>query len=188
MSHITEHPTLTHRGTAASDGFLDTKSPVYEEKGAAFVEHVPVDETDMKETALHTDVGDVSQDVRAIDLGADGKERPIETASDYALRLLSLEDDTTLPVFTFRMWFLGLGLSCFGAVLGQLFYFRPQTISVSQLFLQVRLLSDSYVSSMDTDKAIRSSATSSVACLSASFPARESRVWFGRRTLLSGGS
>ncbi|KAF8801508.1 oligopeptide transporter [Phlegmacium glaucopus] len=26
------------------------------------------------------------------------------------------------------MWFLSLGLSCFGAVLGQIFYFRPQTI------------------------------------------------------------
>lgn len=60
---------------------------------------------------------------------------------------------------TFRAWFLGLGLSCFGAVLGQIFvrrlarlytfahrtesllclsqYFRPQTISVSQLFLQI---------------------------------------------------
>ena len=44
-----------------------------------------------------------------------------ETDSDYALRLLSLEDDPTLPIFTFRMWFLSLGLSCFGAVLGQIF-------------------------------------------------------------------
>jgi predicted outer membrane lipoprotein len=44
-----------------------------------------------------------------------------ETAEDYSLRLLSLEDDPTLPVFTFRMWILGLGLACFGAVLGQLF-------------------------------------------------------------------
>jgi hypothetical protein len=54
------------------------------------------------------------------------------------------------------MWFLALGLSCFGAVLGQIFvsipsihlsacfsyppsvqYFRPQTVSVSQLFLQI---------------------------------------------------
>ncbi|KAF8155420.1 oligopeptide transporter [Crassisporium funariophilum] len=34
------------------------------------------------------------------------------------------------------MWFLSLGLSCFGAVLGQIFYFRPQTVTVSQLFLQ----------------------------------------------------
>ncbi|KJA14222.1 hypothetical protein HYPSUDRAFT_150665 [Hypholoma sublateritium FD-334 SS-4] len=34
------------------------------------------------------------------------------------------------------MWFLSLGLSCFAAVLGQIFYFRPQTVSVSRLFLQ----------------------------------------------------
>ncbi|KAH8114070.1 peptide transporter MTD1 [Phellopilus nigrolimitatus] len=67
----------------------------------------------------------------------DGKERPIETDVDVVTRLISLEDDPTLPILTFRMWFLGLGLSCFGAVLGQIFYFRPQTVSVSQLFLQI---------------------------------------------------
>ena len=85
--------------------------------------------------------GDVYEDSRAIDLGVDGKERPIgrsttvksnpqrkiiltfyaETDIDIATRLISLEDDPSLPAFTFRLWFLGLGLSCFGAVLGQIF-------------------------------------------------------------------
>ena len=85
--------------------------------------------------------GDVYEDSRAIDLGVDGKERPIgrsttvkfypqmriiltfyaETDIDVATRLISLEDDPSLPAFTFRLWFLGLGLSCFGAVLGQIF-------------------------------------------------------------------
>ncbi|KAJ7132712.1 peptide transporter MTD1 [Mycena filopes] len=82
-------------------------------------------------------VAEVYDDLRAIDLDDNGKERPIVTDVDVATRLISLEDDPTLPAFTFRMWFLGLGLSCFGAVLGQIFYFRPQTISVSQLFLQI---------------------------------------------------
>ncbi|KAF6763837.1 peptide transporter MTD1 [Ephemerocybe angulata] len=59
-------------------------------------------------------------------------KRPIETDIDVATRLISLEDDPTLPCFTFRMWFLGLGLSCFGAVLGQIF-----TVFVSQLFIQI---------------------------------------------------
>ncbi|KAJ7484920.1 peptide transporter MTD1 [Mycena galericulata] len=81
--------------------------------------------------------GEVYDDLREIDLDENGKERPIVTDVDVATRLISLEDDPTLPAFTFRMWFLGLGLSCFGAVLGQIFYFRPQTISVSQLFLQI---------------------------------------------------
>ncbi|KAJ7764345.1 OPT oligopeptide transporter protein-domain-containing protein [Mycena metata] len=82
-------------------------------------------------------VAEVYDDLRAVDLDDEGKERPIVTDVDVATRLISLEDDPTLPAFTFRMWFLGLGLSCFGAVLGQIFYFRPQTISVSQLFLQI---------------------------------------------------
>ncbi|KAI0365212.1 OPT oligopeptide transporter [Pilatotrama ljubarskyi] len=84
-----------------------------------------------------TDIGDVSEDVRAIDLDASGHERPIETEQDYALRLVSLDDDPSQPVHTFRTWFLGLGLACFAAVLGELFYFRPQTVQVSGLFLQV---------------------------------------------------
>ncbi|GAA6013368.1 hypothetical protein JCM10207_000871 [Rhodosporidiobolus poonsookiae] len=68
---------------------------------------------------------------------ANGKERPIETAEDIATRCISLEDDPTLPIHTLRMYILGLGLTCFAAVLGQIFYFRPQTVYVSQLFLQV---------------------------------------------------
>ncbi|TFK37217.1 peptide transporter MTD1 [Crucibulum laeve] len=86
-------------------------------------------------TSVHD--GGVYDDLREIDMGVDGKERPIETDIDVATRLISLDDDPTLPAFTFRMWFLGLGLSCFGAVLGQIFYFRPQTVFVSQLFLQI---------------------------------------------------
>ncbi|ESK86284.1 oligopeptide transporter [Moniliophthora roreri MCA 2997] len=81
--------------------------------------------------------GEVHDDIRVIDLGEDGKERPITTDVDVATRLISLEDDPALPCFTFRMWHLGVGLSCFGAVLGRIFYFRPQTIFVSSLFLQV---------------------------------------------------
>ncbi|KAF5365456.1 hypothetical protein D9758_010828 [Tetrapyrgos nigripes] len=85
-----------------------------------------------------TDVGEVfAEGPRLIDLGENGKERPIETDADYSMRLISLEDDPSLRISTFRMWFLGLGLACFGAVLGQIFYFRPQTIAVSSLFLQI---------------------------------------------------
>ncbi|KAG7087147.1 hypothetical protein E1B28_013127 [Marasmius oreades] len=81
--------------------------------------------------------GEVFADARIIDLDDNGKERPITTDVDVATRLISLEDDPTLPCFTFRMWILGIGLSCFGAVLGQIFYFRPQTVYVSPLFLQI---------------------------------------------------
>ena len=49
-----------------------------------------------------------------------------------ATRLVALEDDPTLPVFTFQMWFLGIGLSCFSAVLGQIFVVTEFLVSVSQ--------------------------------------------------------
>ncbi|KAG6898080.1 hypothetical protein C0992_006000 [Termitomyces sp. T32_za158] len=87
--------------------------------------------------------GDVYDDLRVIDMDENGKERPIETDIDIATRLISLEDEPTLPAFTFRMWFLGLGLACFGSVLGQIFvgsslhHPMPQTVYVSQLFIQI---------------------------------------------------
>lgn len=70
-------------------------------------------------------------------LDDEGKEKVLQTAEDFSTRLISLDDDPTMPVHTFRTWFTGLGLSAFGAVLGMLFQFRPQVILVSALFLQL---------------------------------------------------
>jgi hypothetical protein len=64
MADIHEQPQLHHRAMTYSS---------VDEKGS------PTDEKklDIKEEVLVHEVGDVSEDVRAIDLGADGKERPI---------------------------------------------------------------------------------------------------------------
>ncbi|KAE9392770.1 OPT superfamily oligopeptide transporter [Gymnopus androsaceus JB14] len=110
---------------------METDNDLSHEKG-------PVDDEKQNDRSnVEVETADVFDDTRVIDLGQDGKERPIETDMDVATRLISLEDDPTLPTWTFRMWILGLALSCFGAVLGQIFYFRPQTVFVSQLFLQI---------------------------------------------------
>ncbi|PCH41996.1 peptide transporter MTD1 [Wolfiporia cocos MD-104 SS10] len=66
-----------------------------------------------------------------------GRERVLSTAADFSRALVSTADDPTLPIHTFRMWFTGVGLAVFGAVLGMLFQFRPQVITVSALFLQL---------------------------------------------------
>ncbi|KAJ3522101.1 hypothetical protein NM688_g8924 [Phlebia brevispora] len=121
MATIATTPILEKdRKEGSVDSIMDEKLPMDDKESGEF--H-PDGLIDLKAVALSDDVGDVFDNVRAIDLGADGKERPIETDSDYALRLISLEDDPSLPIFTFRMWFLALGLSCFGAVLGQIFIF-----------------------------------------------------------------
>jgi hypothetical protein len=86
------------------------------------------------------DKEDVAYDVvedQAPPYDDNGKERVLSTAADFAVALCSLDDDPSMPIHTFRMWFIGLGLAVFGAVLGMLFQFRPQVISVSALFLQL---------------------------------------------------
>ncbi|SCV71209.1 BQ2448_2797 [Microbotryum intermedium] len=99
--------------------------------GAEFKKAIPA-------AAHHVAAPDAAvADLDPRNLLANGKERPIETAEDISTRCISLEDDPTLIVHTLRMWVIGLGLTCFAAVLGQIFYFRPQTVFVSQLFLQV---------------------------------------------------
>lgn len=50
-----------------------------------------------------------------------GKEKVLETAEDFSRALVSSDDDPNLIIHTFRMWFTGVGLAVFGAVLGMLF-------------------------------------------------------------------
>ncbi|KAI4843790.1 OPT superfamily oligopeptide transporter, partial [Aureobasidium sp. EXF-8845] len=61
----------------------------------------------------------------------------VETAEDIVNQVLTVEDDPTLNPWTFRMFFLGFGLSIFASVLQEIFYFKPQTIYVSSVFLCV---------------------------------------------------
>ncbi|KAE9400851.1 OPT oligopeptide transporter [Gymnopus androsaceus JB14] len=70
---------------------------------------------------------------------ADDQEYLVQDAHDIAIKVLSTRDDYELPVVTFRMLFLGLGFSAFGSVLAQLYYFKPQTLTVSQGFLLIML-------------------------------------------------
>ncbi|KIY66394.1 OPT superfamily oligopeptide transporter [Cylindrobasidium torrendii FP15055 ss-10] len=67
------------------------------------------------------------------------EEYRVENGHDVAIKVLSTRDDYELPVVTFRMIFLGLGFSAFGSVLAQLYYFKPQTLSVSQGFLLIMI-------------------------------------------------
>ncbi|KAK7694019.1 hypothetical protein QCA50_003595 [Cerrena zonata] len=65
------------------------------------------------------------------------EEYLVQNAHDVAIKVLSTRDDPHLQAVTFRTLFLGLGFSAFGAVLAQIYYFKPQTLSVSTLFLLV---------------------------------------------------
>ncbi|KIW00506.1 OPT family small oligopeptide transporter [Verruconis gallopava] len=63
--------------------------------------------------------------------------RVVDTAEEITTAVLHVEDDPTLNPWTFRTVFLGLGFAVFGSTLQEIFYFKPQTIYVSVVFLTV---------------------------------------------------
>ncbi|KZT66154.1 OPT superfamily oligopeptide transporter [Daedalea quercina L-15889] len=64
-------------------------------------------------------------------------EYRVGEAYEVALKVLSARDDPELQAVTFRTVFLGLGFSAFGAVLAQIYYLKPQTLTVSTLLLLI---------------------------------------------------
>ncbi|KIW33917.1 OPT family small oligopeptide transporter [Cladophialophora immunda] len=64
-------------------------------------------------------------------------KEPVTTAEDLVTQVIHVQDDPSLNPWTFRVAFLGCGLSIFGAVLQEIFFFKPQTIFVSVVFLTV---------------------------------------------------
>jgi hypothetical protein len=46
---------------------------------------------------------------------ADKQKEPPSTAKELVSQVLALDDDTSLNPWTFRMWFLGIGLSIFAS-------------------------------------------------------------------------
>ncbi|KAM7183157.1 OPT oligopeptide transporter domain containing protein [Rhypophila sp. PSN 637] len=63
------------------------------------------------------------------------KDIHLDTALQLVTKTLDITDDPTENPYTFRAFVIGLGLSAFGAVLAEIFYFRPQTVGVSTTFL-----------------------------------------------------
>ncbi|KAK7736156.1 hypothetical protein SLS53_007184 [Cytospora paraplurivora] len=69
--------------------------------------------------------------------GADGEspnENIIVTGADAARYLLPMRDDFD-PALTFRSLFLASGLSCFQAVMSQIYTFKPTSVSISGTFI-----------------------------------------------------
>lgn len=70
----------------------------------------------------------------------DGEEyfaQPPTTAMDLVTEVIHATDDPTLNPWTFRTFLLGMILSIFGGTLASIFYFKPQPVTISTIFLAV---------------------------------------------------
>ncbi|KAK0385397.1 hypothetical protein NLU13_7873 [Sarocladium strictum] len=66
-----------------------------------------------------------------------GEVTVIDNAKDLITHVLHVEDDPNASPWTFRAFLIGLMLCVFASVLQQIFYFKPQVIYVSVVFLTV---------------------------------------------------
>lgn len=80
---------------------------------------------------------DGTSDIETAIVDAYSDESVLSDERDIATRIISVDDDPSLNPWTFRAFFIGLGLSTFGGVLAEIYYFKPQTVLVSLMFLAV---------------------------------------------------
>ncbi|KAF8447559.1 OPT oligopeptide transporter protein-domain-containing protein [Boletus edulis BED1] len=67
----------------------------------------------------------------------DASDIVLHSEREIATHVISVDDDPSLNPWTFRAFFLGLGLSAFGGSLAEIYYFKPQTVLVSLMFLAI---------------------------------------------------
>ncbi|EXM15621.1 hypothetical protein FOTG_16062 [Fusarium oxysporum f. sp. vasinfectum 25433] len=88
--------------------------------------------TDDSEKAPLTPVGEKFIEPRS---RLSSRPDSIESVEDFVTKVLHADDDPSLNPWTFRMWFIGIGLGIFGAIMETIYFFRPVTLDVSNVFL-----------------------------------------------------
>ncbi|KAF8169760.1 OPT oligopeptide transporter protein-domain-containing protein [Pholiota molesta] len=91
------------------------------------------------EKRLSEDEKKESRDVEIASGDNDDESRfaVLENERDIATHVISVHDDPSLNPWTLRAFIIGIGLSAFGGVLAEIYYFKPQTVSVSTMFLAI---------------------------------------------------
>jgi hypothetical protein len=134
-----EQGTLPEHDPISQDGSIpmDEKPALFEKEKNAIAE-----------VRSYEDSGDIEG-------GSTDDNTVPETERDLITEVIHVQDDPSLNAWTFRVWFLGqscfkqirsifranssegIGLSTFGGCLATIYYFKPQTALVSQVFLAV---------------------------------------------------
>lgn len=67
----------------------------------------------------------------------EGNDTVLNSEYELVSHVVSTDDDPSLNPWTFRSVFIGLGLSAFSSALAEIYYFKPQTLTVSPMFLAI---------------------------------------------------
>ncbi|KAG2157265.1 OPT oligopeptide transporter protein-domain-containing protein [Suillus clintonianus] len=88
---------------------------------------------DAKEEKSYYIQGDIESSTQE----AETDEIVLQNEREIVTHVISVDDDPSLNPWTLRAFFIGLGLSAFGGSLAQIYYFKPQTVFVSVMFLAI---------------------------------------------------
>jgi OPT oligopeptide transporter protein len=132
-------PTLWHSKSLFLVSLFSNKMASIEPKTGAVVD---TGAKNGKETpAEHIEYFDDKRDVSITDsespLGETKKKKVLRNPRDLVTEVLSLEDDPTLNPWTFRMWFIGIGISVFGGTVTTINTFKPQSVHIHLVFVAV---------------------------------------------------
>ncbi|KAL1627518.1 hypothetical protein SLS56_006342 [Neofusicoccum ribis] len=133
----TQRPAFSRENTDIALHELEPQRSSSSQPQAEFVVPKANDGKNTRESAKVEDVPSESPPPYEGERTRFGEAIVIEDAKDLVTTVIHVEDDESLNPWTFRMFFLGIGLSIFGSVLQEIFYFKPQTIYVSNVFLAV---------------------------------------------------
>jgi hypothetical protein len=76
-------------------------------------------------------------DVEVVSKGDSDEAGVLDDAREIATNVITVEDDPTLSPWSVRAFVIGIGMSAFGGVLAEIYYFKPQTVLVSTMFIAV---------------------------------------------------
>ncbi|KAK3934581.1 OPT oligopeptide transporter protein-domain-containing protein [Diplogelasinospora grovesii] len=119
-----EH-TLSGSTTNQSGGDMEKKH----DPDAILYDSAAASDTERREAAVGKD-GHV--DPESAEITAD---TTLDTSLKLVTQALDVTDNPEESPYTFRAFVIGLGLSAFGAVIAEIFYFKPQTVNVNVIFL-----------------------------------------------------
>ncbi|KAJ5899981.1 OPT oligopeptide transporter [Penicillium taxi] len=114
---------------------VDSDSPIEETRESApSSNHESIDE----KAGVFVSLGKDELKAQASDLSEEDDRNSdkviIVTGADAAVHLLPMRDDFD-PALTFRSMVLASGLSCFQAVMNQIYYFKPTSVSIQGTFI-----------------------------------------------------
>ncbi|TVY27147.1 Oligopeptide transporter [Lachnellula hyalina] len=95
---------------------------------------------DIEKEGASPEIASISSDHHVFDAAKEdhfGEAEVISDAKGVLTHVIHVDDDPSLSPWTFRAMFLGIGLAIFASVIQEIYYFKPQAIYVSLVFITV---------------------------------------------------